>query len=60
MNTVISYISHPWKRSSRVGMRPIAKWLERLAVHAKVATVFDSILASSDTVEAEGRQMKQC
>jgi hypothetical protein len=38
----------------------LAKWLERLAVNAKVATVLGSILASSDTVESEGRQMKQC
>jgi hypothetical protein len=26
----------------------------------KVATVLDSVPASSDTVESEGRQMKQC
>jgi hypothetical protein len=37
----------------------LAKWLERLAVNAKVATVLGSIPASSDTVESEGRQMKQ-
>jgi len=35
-----------WMRSSRV-------------VNAKVATVLGSIPASSDTVESEGRQMKQ-
>jgi hypothetical protein len=33
---------------------------QRLAVDAKVATVLGSIPASSDTVESEGRQMKQC
>ena len=35
----------------------VAKWLERLAVNAKG---LGSIPASSDTVESEGRQMKQC
>jgi hypothetical protein len=34
--------------------------VERLAVNAKVATVLGSIPASSDTVESEGWQMKQC
>jgi hypothetical protein len=43
-----------WMRST------VAKWLERLAVNAKVAAVLGSILASSDTVESEGQQMKQC
>jgi hypothetical protein len=38
----------------------LAKWLERLAVNAKVATVLCLIPASSNTVESEGRQMKQC
>ncbi len=38
----------------------LVEWLERLAVNAKVATVIGSIPASSDTVESEGRQMKQC
>ncbi len=38
----------------------LAEWLERLAVNAKVATDLGSITASSDTVEYEGRQMKQC
>jgi hypothetical protein len=38
----------------------LAKWLQRLTVNAKVATVLDSIPASSDTVESDGRQMKQC
>jgi hypothetical protein len=41
-------------------MRSIAKWLERLAVYAQVATVLGSIPASSDIVESEGQQMKQC
>ncbi len=34
--------------------------IERLAVNVKVVTVLGSILASSDTVESEGRQVKQC
>ena len=38
-------------RSSLVVRRP--------AVNAKVATVMGSFLASSDTVESEGRQMEQ-
>ncbi len=38
--------------------RDLAEWLKRLT--ANVATVLDSIPASSDTVESEGRQMKQC
>jgi hypothetical protein len=33
--------------------------LERLSANAKVATAVDTILASSDTEESEGRQMKQ-
>jgi hypothetical protein len=42
----------------------LAKWLERLTAkcrsrHSPVATVLGSIPASSDTVESEGRQMKQ-
>jgi hypothetical protein len=35
-------------------------WLERLTANAVVATVLGSMPASSDTVESEGRQMKQC
>jgi hypothetical protein len=35
-------------------------WLERLAVDAKDPTVLGSIPESFDTVESEGRQMKQC
>ncbi len=38
----------------------LSDWLERLTANAKVATVLGSIPASSDTVESEGRQMKQC
>ncbi len=38
----------------------LTKWLEHLAVNAKVAPVLGSIPVSSDTVESEGRQMKQC
>jgi len=37
----------------------LVEWLDRLAVDAKIATVLGSILASTDTVESEGRQMKQ-
>jgi len=35
-------------------------WLEHLTANAEVATVLGSIPASSDTVESEGRQIKQC
>ncbi len=38
----------------------LVKWLERLAVYDKVGTVPGSIPGTSDTVESEGRQMKQC
>ncbi len=38
----------------------LAEWLERLTAYAEVATVLVSIPASSDTVESEGWQMKQC
>jgi hypothetical protein len=38
----------------------VAEWLERLTDNAEVATVLGSIPASSDTVESEGRQRKQC
>jgi hypothetical protein len=38
----------------------LAEWLERLTVNVVVATVLGSIPVSSDTVESEGRQMKQC
>jgi hypothetical protein len=42
-----------------VGMDIILNVDERLTANAKVATVLGSIPASSDTVESEGRQMKQ-
>jgi hypothetical protein len=35
-------------------MYNVAQWLERLTANAKVATVLDSIPASSDTVELKG------
>ncbi len=35
-------------------------WLEHLTANAEVAPVLCSIPASSDAVESEGRQMKQC
>ncbi len=38
----------------------IVAWLERLTANAEVATVLDSIPASSDTVKSEGRQLKKC
>jgi hypothetical protein len=42
------------------GGSDLAEWLERLAANAVVDTVLDSIPVSSDTVESEGQQMKQC
>jgi hypothetical protein len=47
-------------RSIRVWMRSSQVLIERLKANSVVATVLSSILASSDTVESEGRQMKQC
>jgi hypothetical protein len=41
-------------------MRSSLQWLERLTANAEVASVLGSIPASSDAVETEGRQMKQC
>jgi hypothetical protein len=38
----------------------LATWLERLTFNVKVSTVLGLIPASSDTVESEGRQIKQC
>ncbi len=35
-------------------------FVDEMEVNAKVATVLDSIPASSDSVKSEGRQMKQC
>ncbi len=40
--------------------RDLAEWLERLTVNGVVASVLVSLPASSDTVESEGRQTKQC
>ncbi len=36
------------------------EWLGRLTANAVVLTILGSIPASSDRVESEGRQMKQC
>jgi hypothetical protein len=41
------------------GGRDLADWLERLKAEAEGATVLGSILAFSESVESEGRQMKQ-
>jgi hypothetical protein len=42
-------------------MRSIAdQWLERLTGNAKVAIFLGNPAASSDIVESEGRQAKQC
>jgi hypothetical protein len=49
---------HCGYKSDRDG-RDLAEWLQRLAINAKFATVLGSIPVSSDTVESEGRQMKQ-
>ncbi len=38
----------------------LAEWLERLAAITNVTTILGSIPASSDTVESEGQQLKQC
>jgi hypothetical protein len=38
----------------------VAEWLKRLTANAGVATVPDSISESSDTMESQGRQIKQC
>jgi hypothetical protein len=35
-------------------------WLECLTANAEIETVLGSIPASSDKVDSEGRQMKQC
>jgi hypothetical protein len=43
-----------------IAVEDLAEWSERLAINANFATVLGSISASSDTVESEGRQMKQC
>jgi hypothetical protein len=56
VNLVMIYRSHPHVDE----MKSIDEWLKRLDVNAKVATVLGLIPASSDTVESEGRQIKQC
>ncbi len=44
-----------------IWMRSGAEWLERPTANAEVVQSWvSSIPASSDTVEPEGRQMKQC
>jgi hypothetical protein len=58
--------SRGWMRSSRVWTRSSRVWVRSIRVvrasdsNAKVATVLGSISASSDTVEFEGWQVKQC
>jgi hypothetical protein len=37
-----------------------AEWLKRLNANGKVATVLGSIHTFLDTIESEGRQLKQC
>ncbi len=49
-----------WMRSSRVCGWDLAECLERLTANAVVATALGSNRASSDTVESERRQMRQC
>ncbi len=38
----------------------LAKCIESMTANAEVATILRSISASSDTVESEGQEMKQC
>jgi hypothetical protein len=47
-------------RSSRDCGLDLVEWLERLTANAEVATVLSSMPACTNTVESEGRQMKQC
>jgi len=54
------HFEHDKMRSSRVCGWYLAKWLEHLTANAKVATILDSISASSHTVESQRQQMKQC
>ncbi len=54
--TAKGYSWHDWVKSGWY----LAEWLERLTAIAVVTTVLGSIPASSDTVESEGWQMKQC
>jgi hypothetical protein len=55
-----TFLSNSVKMSSSSSGLDLAQWLERLTVNAIFATVLGSIPASSDIVESEGRQMKQC
>jgi hypothetical protein len=54
---LLQYISIMNKASNNKG--DLVRWYYRLTTNVKVATVLGSIPASSDTVEYEGRQMKQ-
>ena len=47
-------------KMASLSMRLNREVLEHLAIKAKVAKFLGSIPASSDTVESEWRQMKQC
>jgi hypothetical protein len=60
VGTSFIYIFYSYRMFSTVGGRDLAEWLERLTANAVVATVLGSIPGSSDTVDSEGRQMKQC
>ncbi len=53
----VSYVIESWFSKCAWDL---AEWLERLTANTKIATVLGSIPASSDTVESEERQMKQC
>ncbi len=60
--TVHDIITHSVNSFQKQTLRrwDLAEWLERLAVNDKVATVLlPAFPASSDTVESDGRQMKQ-
>ncbi len=50
----------PSSTAVQVDENDLALWLERLTANAEVVTVLGSIPASSDTMESEGRQTKQC
>ena len=54
MYDVLCYIMYIMYR------RDLSERLERLAVNCQSRNSQGSISASSDTVESEGRQMKQC
>ncbi len=49
-----------FKYGTRYSGLDLAEWLEHLTANAVVATALGPIPASSDTVESEVRQMKQC